>query len=139
MIRHAFNVLACLLLFLACFLFGCGHLKVVCAAEPDINVDFPGKVTSLTYIKATFAGQAVKMPLVNGLIPDQMVESSEAGTVTQRTFSYKSGVVYDRRAYYSYSGPVKGPNITESVQVGDGPEMVKKTFTTQIYTLRKMP
>ena len=104
-----------------------------------MHINFEGKVETTVNVKATFGGKPVNLPIVNGLLPDTMLEGIEKGKLVYRAASYTGGVKYDKQVHYVYAPAVLGPTITEFRKQPRGAAVLESEYRTRVYLLQPTP
>jgi hypothetical protein len=100
--------------------------------EPQTTITFPGKIESVLTVKAIVNQKEVDINIVNGLLPDEIMEGTEKGSITRRLFNFgEKPSTYDKTKKYEYTFTKQGPSVIESV----GDDVVSE-YTTRIYKLK---
>lgn len=103
------------------------------------TITFKGKIQNVITIKAMVNDKEVEINVVNGFVPDEIVEGTEKDKVIFRNFWFGGkSMIYDKTKKYEYTFIRLGPSVTESVRTdGAADEKIVREYFTQHYQLKR--
>lgn len=101
-------------------------------AEVKTNVQGAGEIVTAQSIPVKLGERQIKVPVINGFLPNEILECEEKGEVTYRNYKFDQKTPYRDGMKVEYQFNKNGPSITESTEERG----VIAEFHTKIYKLR---
>jgi hypothetical protein len=113
-------------------------LVLVAWAGVSTNIQYDGEIEETQMVEGTIAGKKVKIAVVNGFLPNEILEGNDKGKeVSYRNFVFNKKTPYKKGQKVEYEFGKKGIGITESVTDKDGKETITNEYVTNIYKLKE--